>query len=153
MRPALLNPLFSPVTTLSGVGPKQDGLFRYLLGRNDTPRLVGYVVPDRDWAERRDGAEDGRQIASWQEVYESVYRDQAERGGFWDDFGIWTSSYDGSPIPLAEMREWRAAAVERILGLEPRNVLERGVGNGLILSQVAPHCAAYLGTDNIEVPA
>ncbi|MFF8003486.1 non-ribosomal peptide synthase/polyketide synthase, partial [Streptomyces sp. NPDC007917] len=114
---------------------------------NDTPRLVGYVVPDRDWAERRDGAEDGRQVASWQEVYESVYRDQAERGGFWDDFGIWTSSYDGSPIPLAEMREWRAAAVERILGLEPRNVLELGVGNGLILSQVAPHCAAYWGTD------
>jgi len=44
MRPALLNPLFSPVTTLSGVGPKQDGLFRYLLGRNDTPRLVDLLL-------------------------------------------------------------------------------------------------------------
>ena len=44
MRPALLNPLFSPVTSLSGVGPKQDGLFRYLLGRNDTPRLVDLLL-------------------------------------------------------------------------------------------------------------
>ena len=33
MRPALLNPLFAPVTSLAGVGPKQDKLFRYLLGR------------------------------------------------------------------------------------------------------------------------
>src|SRR6202795_3019099 len=40
MRPALLNPLFAPVTSLSGVGPRQDKLFRYLLGRDDTPRLV-----------------------------------------------------------------------------------------------------------------
>src|ERR1043166_4877125 len=39
MRPPLLNPLFAPVTSLSGVGPKQDKLFRYLLGRDDTPRL------------------------------------------------------------------------------------------------------------------
>mgnify|MGYP001167378357 FL=1 len=40
MRPTLLNPLFAPVTTLSGVGPKQDKLLRYLLDRSETPRLV-----------------------------------------------------------------------------------------------------------------
>src|SRR3979411_1369365 len=39
MRPALLNPLFAPVTSLAGVGPKEDKLFRYLLDREDTPRL------------------------------------------------------------------------------------------------------------------
>ncbi len=44
MRPALLNPLFTPVTSLSGVGPKQDKLFRYLLGRDDTPRLVDLLL-------------------------------------------------------------------------------------------------------------
>ncbi|MFF7638568.1 non-ribosomal peptide synthase/polyketide synthase, partial [Kitasatospora sp. NPDC008050] len=114
---------------------------------NDTPTLVGYVVPDQDWVEGHDSAEDSRQVESWQAVYESVYRDQADSGGFWEDFGIWTSSYDGSPIPLAQMREWRAAAVAQILRLNPRNVLELGVGNGLILSQLAPHCAAYWGTD------
>ena len=44
MRPALLNPLFAPVTSLSGVGPKQDRLFRYLLGRDETPRLVDLLL-------------------------------------------------------------------------------------------------------------
>jgi ATP-dependent DNA helicase RecG len=44
MRPALLNPLFAPVTSLSGVGPKQDKLFRYLLGRDQTPRLIDLLL-------------------------------------------------------------------------------------------------------------
>jgi ATP-dependent DNA helicase RecG len=44
MRPALLNPLFAPVTSLPGVGPKQDKLLRYLLGRDETPRLVDLIM-------------------------------------------------------------------------------------------------------------
>jgi ATP-dependent DNA helicase RecG len=44
MRPALLNPLFAPVTSLAGVGPKQDRLLRYLLDREETPRLVDLLL-------------------------------------------------------------------------------------------------------------
>jgi ATP-dependent DNA helicase RecG len=44
MRPALLNPLFAPVTSLSGVGPKQDRLLRHLLDRDETPRLVDLLL-------------------------------------------------------------------------------------------------------------
>jgi ATP-dependent DNA helicase RecG len=44
MRPAVLNPLFAPVTSLPGVGPKQDKLFRYLLERDDTPRLIDLLL-------------------------------------------------------------------------------------------------------------
>jgi len=44
MRPLLLNPLFAPVTSLAGVGPKQDRLLRYLLGRDETPRLVDLLL-------------------------------------------------------------------------------------------------------------
>ena len=44
MRPALLNPLFAPVTSLAGVGPKQDRLLRYLLDRDETPRLVDLLL-------------------------------------------------------------------------------------------------------------
>ncbi len=40
MRPDRLNALFAPITSLSGVGPKQDKLFRYLLDRAETPRVV-----------------------------------------------------------------------------------------------------------------
>jgi len=44
MRPERLNPLFVPVTNLAGVGPKQDKLFRYLLDRSETPRLVDLLL-------------------------------------------------------------------------------------------------------------
>lgn len=44
MRPALLNPLFAPVTSLPGVGPKQDKLLRYLLSRDEAPRLVDLLL-------------------------------------------------------------------------------------------------------------
>ena len=44
MRPTLLNPLFAPITSLAGVGPKQDKLFRYLLGRSETPRIVDLLL-------------------------------------------------------------------------------------------------------------
>lgn len=44
MRPPLLNPLFAPVTSLPGTGPKQDKLLRYLLGRDETPRLVDLLL-------------------------------------------------------------------------------------------------------------
>src|SRR3954465_14910547 len=44
MRPALLNALFAPVTSLPGVGPKQDKLLRYLLDRTETPRLVDLLL-------------------------------------------------------------------------------------------------------------
>src|SRR5687768_14613500 len=40
MRPSLLNPLFAAVTTLPGVGPKIEQLYRKLLDRDDTPRIV-----------------------------------------------------------------------------------------------------------------
>ena len=40
MRPNLLNPLFAAITTLSGVGPKLEKLYRRLLDRDQTPRIV-----------------------------------------------------------------------------------------------------------------
>jgi ATP-dependent DNA helicase RecG len=40
MRPALLDPLFAPVATLPGVGPKNAKLFDRLLGRGDGARVI-----------------------------------------------------------------------------------------------------------------
>ncbi|WCS21002.1 amino acid adenylation domain-containing protein [Mycobacterium marinum] len=45
------------------------------------------------------------------------------------------------------MRQWRAAAVGRIRGLGGTRVLEIGVGSGLLLAELAPHCDEYWGTD------
>ena len=44
MRPPILNPLFTSVTTLQGVGPKQDKLLQFLLGRDETPRIVDLLL-------------------------------------------------------------------------------------------------------------
>ncbi|MEU8686457.1 amino acid adenylation domain-containing protein [Streptomyces sp. NPDC048611] len=110
-------------------------------------RLVGYVVPERTLTAGRSAEAADRQVDSWREVYDSVYREQAESGGFWEDFGVWKSSYDGERLPLDDMRQWRAATVAEILRLKPEKILEIGVGNGLLFSQLAPHCAGYWGTD------
>jgi ATP-dependent DNA helicase RecG len=40
MRPNLLNPLFAALTTLTGVGPKLDRLYRGLLGREQGARII-----------------------------------------------------------------------------------------------------------------
>lgn len=44
MRPEVLNPLFAPVTSMPGIGPKQDKLLRFLLDRQETPRIVDLLL-------------------------------------------------------------------------------------------------------------
>ena len=40
MRPHVLDPLFAALTSLPGIGPKLEKLYRRLLGREDAPRVV-----------------------------------------------------------------------------------------------------------------
>jgi ATP-dependent DNA helicase RecG len=45
VRPSLLDPLFAPLTSLTGIGPKQEKLYARLLGRGtDTPRLLDLLL-------------------------------------------------------------------------------------------------------------
>ncbi|MFF7262582.1 amino acid adenylation domain-containing protein [Streptomyces sp. NPDC008159] len=110
-----------------------------------TRRLVGYVVP----AELDPGVRESverEQIGEWQEIYSAEYT-EIGTALFTEDFAGWDSSYDGAPIPLDHMREWREATVERIRELGPRRILEIGVGSGLLLSRLAPDAEAYWATD------
>ncbi|MEU3511008.1 amino acid adenylation domain-containing protein [Streptomyces longwoodensis] len=112
--------------------------------REDVPgnrRLVGYVVPMPDA-----DTDPGDFVADWEATYETLYGDEAAVG-FGADFSGWNSSYTGGAIPLEEMREWQAATVGRIRALEPGNVLEIGVGTGLLLSELVPHVESYWATD------
>ncbi|MDN3358158.1 non-ribosomal peptide synthetase [Actinomadura sp. DC4] len=111
------------------------------------PRIVGYVVRTADDASpERVQAAEARHVDRWRAIYDA--RDDATPADVpWDDFSRWISSFDGRPIPRQEMRHWQTTTADRILALRPRRVLEIGVGNGLIMSQVAPRCAEYWGTD------
>ncbi|MFE7841049.1 amino acid adenylation domain-containing protein [Streptomyces sp. NPDC057474] len=114
-------------------------------GAPGTKRLVGYVVPAEPDAEARESAE-REQIGEWQEIYSAEYT-EIGTALFTEDFAGWDSSYDGTPIPVEHMREWREATVSRIRELKPRRILEIGVGSGLLLSKLAPDAEAYWATD------
>src|ERR1700712_2526540 len=105
--------------------------------------LVAYVALEH----ASSGDHDAEIVEEWQHVYDDLYGDPAGATEFGTDFRGWNSSYTGEPIPLEEMREWRAATVNRILALQPRRVLEIGAGSGLLLSQIAPRSQRYVATD------
>ncbi|MDH2428009.1 non-ribosomal peptide synthetase [Sphaerisporangium sp. TRM90804] len=110
-----------------------------------TQRLIGYVVPAELTGDEREDAE-RESVGEW----EQIYSDEYERIGtavFTEDFAGWDSSYDGRPIPVEHMREWREQTVARVRELRPRRILEIGVGSGLLLSRLAPDAEAYWGTD------
>jgi amino acid adenylation domain-containing protein/thioester reductase-like protein/non-ribosomal peptide synthase protein (TIGR01720 family) len=125
-----------------------------VVAREDLPGdklLVGYVALDREMVLVREPARETQLVEQWQGVYDGLYSGLTSTTGaptgLGEDFGGWDSSYTGAPIPLEQMREWRAAAVDRIRGLGAGRVLEIGVGSGLLLAHLAPACAEYWGTD------
>ncbi|WP_281278342.1 non-ribosomal peptide synthetase [Nocardia tenerifensis] len=123
-------------------------------------QLVAYVVLDRETTIADDGDRAADLVGHWRQVYDNLYAGKetyldddhavAEPMALDADFGGWNSSYSGEPIPVADMRAWRDAVVERILGLRPTRVLEIGVGSGLLMSRLAARCAEYWCTDFSE---
>ncbi|NJP45796.1 non-ribosomal peptide synthase/polyketide synthase [Streptomyces sp. PRB2-1] len=112
--------------------------------REDRPgerRLAAYVVPALDGEA---APENG--VAGWKDLHDQLYA-AAGAEDFEENLAGWNSMYDGLPIPLPDMREWREATLDRIRALRPRRVLEIGAGSGLLLNRLAPDCDAYWGTD------
>ncbi len=119
--------------------------------REDEPgdkRLVAYIVAgtNQDHALHNEALHE-EQLAQWETVWDEIYNetDSSSDAGF--NITGWNSSYTGTPIPAEEMSEWVNNTVQRIRGLSPQSILEIGCGTGLLLFRLAPHCAAYHGTD------
>ncbi|EYF02912.1 hybrid non-ribosomal peptide synthetase/type I polyketide synthase [Chondromyces apiculatus] len=127
-----------------------------VLLREDTPgerRLVAYIAPRPGCPgiAVEKGAIEAEQVSDWRDLYDDTYgRAPAPEGDVTFNISGWTSSYTSAPIPAEDMRTWRDGAVARILALRPQRVWEIGCGTGLLLYQLAPRCAAYLGTDFSE---
>jgi amino acid adenylation domain-containing protein/non-ribosomal peptide synthase protein (TIGR01720 family) len=115
----------------------------------ENKRLMAYIVPDIE-TQRIDEANQSDQtelINQWQHVFEENYAQDDTTNDSSFNIAGWNSSYSGLPIPSEEMREWVDAAVNAILCLKPKRVLEIGCGTGLLVSRIASHCQEYWGTD------
>jgi SAM-dependent methyltransferase len=109
-------------------------------------RLLAVVEPSAHYA-RQLTFDDDRQVDDWQRLYDWIYHQTTDPAPLGEQFAGWVSSYTGRPIDVAQMREWRDAAADRVLALRPSRVLDIGVGLGLLLAPIAPRCIEYWGTD------
>ena len=90
---------------------------------------------------------DAGALGQWQTLWGATYAGSGEVADPKLNLAGWVSSYTGSPIREAEMKDWVEHTTARILALAPRRVLEIGCGMGLLLLRVAPRCEEYRGLD------
>lgn len=102
--------------------------------------LVAYLLPSDDRGEYFETTLD-----SWSTLWDGAYADQRD-----NPYAGWTSTYTGRPIPSVEMDEWTRATVAAITDLPHRQVLEIGMGTGLIRRGLGSAPDYYLGIDTSE---
>ncbi|MEM7411461.1 MAG: amino acid adenylation domain-containing protein [Myxococcota bacterium] len=119
-------------------------------GEGSGRALVAFFVAEDegDGADRAEREE--MHVDDWRRLYDSTYGSERSDDDAADarfDLVGWMSSYDGQPIPRAEMGTWVDEAVTRIRALGPKRVLEIGSGTGLLLYRLAPETERYVGVD------
>jgi amino acid adenylation domain-containing protein len=113
------------------------------------PALVAYVTRNADyWGSNVEQSQAvAEHLSEWKEVWDTTYnRNQSSDDPTFNTAGL-SSSYTGSPFPAEEVSQWIEGTVERLVALEPTEVLEIGCGAGLLLFRLAALCRRYCGAD------
>jgi amino acid adenylation domain-containing protein len=86
-------------------------------------------------------------LQSWENVYDSEYQKNTSPETIEEDFSGWNSYVTGAPIPLAEMRAWKTDILNAITNLRPSQVLEIGVGSGILMYPLLQNVKRFVGID------
>ncbi|MDR7132712.1 amino acid adenylation domain-containing protein [Algoriphagus sp. 4150] len=104
--------------------------------------LVAYYVLDRNISRKESDV-----LESWENLYNLEYEKNVRQENVYADFSGWNSYISGEPIPLSEMYAWRNNILSIIKKLAPGNVLEIGVGSGLLMYPLLEYVEKYTGLD------
>jgi amino acid adenylation domain-containing protein len=105
--------------------------------------LVGYYVLDRSYVSTNDSST----LNSWERLFDTEYEKDIETISTESDFSGWNSYITGLAFPLSEMQLWKNDIIAIIKNLRPVNVLEIGVGSGLLMYPLLPVVKKYTGLD------
>ncbi|QIY90740.1 non-ribosomal peptide synthetase [Chryseobacterium gallinarum] len=111
-------------------------------GSNEAKELLCYYLLN-------DGAlMDSRSdlVKSWQQVFDYNYNDQGV--DVEADFTGWNSFITDEKIPEMEMEKWRSVILNTIGSVQNKNILEIGVGTGLLMfNMIKKNIVKYIGID------
>jgi amino acid adenylation domain-containing protein len=92
-----------------------------------------------------------RHLCYWQAIYDGLLENSEEpEDPAFNTIG-WVSSYSQKCIPSYQMKEWLDNTLTRLKVLQPKRVLEVGVGTGMLLAALAPKVERYDATDTSNV--
>ncbi|CAG0906259.1 unnamed protein product, partial [Cyprideis torosa] len=112
-------------------------------GAGDMKFITGYYILDREYVPDNDSDI----LESWEDLYDSEYKETVDQTTIESDFTGWNSYITGKPIPLKQMNLWRDDIIANITELQPKNVLEIGVGSGLLMYPLLDQVHKFTGLD------